>query len=114
MDENFPCFNFETFKPKLFLIKLLLKVVLRLSDILSKDDYPHTSGNYGLSDILQALSWIQLNIGYFGGDKNAVTLFGHKAGATLVTALATMSNKGKKKFVRLVYIYLIHLICLVM
>lgn len=84
----------------------LLKVVSRFSDILSKNDTSHTSGNYGLSDILQALSWIQLNIGYFGGDKNAVTLFGHKAGATLVTALATMSNKGGKKFVRLVYISL--------
>lgn len=85
-------------------------MALCFSDILSKDNYPHTSGNYGLSDILEALSWIQLNIGYFGGDKNAVTLFGHKAGATIVTALATMSHKGEKNFVRLVYTYLINFI----
>lgn len=49
-------------------------------EILSKDVYPHTSGNYGLSDILQALNWIQLNIQHFGGNPKSVTLFGHKAG----------------------------------
>ncbi|KAL1509778.1 hypothetical protein ABEB36_004463 [Hypothenemus hampei] len=68
-------------------------------DILSESDYPHTSGNYGLSDILEALRWIQLNIVHFGGDKRSVTLFGHKAGATMVTALATMSN-ARKYFTR--------------
>ncbi|XP_066246878.1 neurotactin [Euwallacea similis] len=68
-------------------------------DVLSKSDYPHTSGNYGLSDILEALWWIQLNIEHFGGDKKSVTLFGHKAGATLVTALATIPN-AKKYFTR--------------
>lgn len=62
---------------------------------LSKSDYPPISGNYGLSDIVQALKWIQLNIENFGGNKNAVTLFGHKAGGTLVTALATI--KGSEK-----------------
>ncbi|XP_048525216.1 neurotactin [Dendroctonus ponderosae] len=64
-------------------------------DILSKADYPHTSGNYGLSDILLALNWIQLNIQHFGGDKDSVTLFGHKAGATIVTALTTIHNANK-------------------
>ncbi|XP_076255893.1 neurotactin isoform X2 [Rhynchophorus ferrugineus] len=68
-------------------------------DILSQSDYPHTSGNYGLSDILEALRWIQLNIEHFGGDKNSVTLFGHKAGATLVTALSTIPQ-AKKYFSR--------------
>ncbi|KAH1028317.1 hypothetical protein HUJ05_001683 [Dendroctonus ponderosae] len=63
--------------------------------ILSKADYPHTSGNYGLSDILLALNWIQLNIQHFGGDKDSVTLFGHKAGATIVTALTTIHNANK-------------------
>lgn len=68
-------------------------------DTLSQSDYPHTSGNYGLSDILEALRWIHLNIEHFGGDKNSVTLFGHKAGATLVTALASISD-SKKYFTR--------------
>ncbi|KAI4462555.1 carboxylesterase [Holotrichia oblita] len=59
---------------------------------------PHISGNYALSDIMQALEWVRLNIEHFGGNSSAVTLFGHRAGATLVTALATMP--GKKNFAR--------------
>jgi carboxylesterase type B len=54
---------------------------------IKKDTYPPTSGNYGLSDIVVALKWIQLNIDHFGGDKKSVTLLGHRAGGTLVTAL---------------------------
>ncbi|XP_017779271.1 PREDICTED: neurotactin [Nicrophorus vespilloides] len=68
-------------------------------DVLSKDVYPHTSGNYALSDIMAALKWVKLNIQHFGGDPNAVTLFGHQAGATLVTALSTM-NGAEKYFAR--------------
>lgn len=49
-------------------------------DSLSKSVHPPTSGNYGLSDIVEALRWIQLNIEHFGGDPRAVTLFGHNAG----------------------------------
>lgn len=59
---------------------------------LSQADYPHVSGNYGLSDIIEALKWVHLNIEHFGGDKDSVILFGHRAGATLVTALATMKG----------------------
>ncbi|KAG5886624.1 hypothetical protein JTB14_013071 [Gonioctena quinquepunctata] len=66
---------------------------------LSESDYPRTSGNYGLSDILVALTWVQLNIEHFGGDKNSVTVFGHRAGATLVTALSTIPD-AKKYFAR--------------
>ncbi|CAH0561233.1 unnamed protein product [Brassicogethes aeneus] len=62
---------------------------------LTKSEYPNSSGNYGLSDILEALKWVQLNIEHFGGDKTSVTLFGHKAGATLVTALATIKGADK-------------------
>ncbi|KAB0799565.1 hypothetical protein PPYR_07445 [Photinus pyralis] len=54
-----------------------------------------TSGNYGLSDIVEALRWVQYNIEHFGGDRKSVTLFGHRAGATLVTALSAM--KGAEK-----------------
>ncbi|XP_014484924.1 PREDICTED: neurotactin [Dinoponera quadriceps] len=54
---------------------------------LSRASYPPTSGNYGLSDIIAALQWVQLNIENFGGNKSAVTLWGHRAGGTLVTTL---------------------------
>ncbi|CAL7933439.1 unnamed protein product [Xylocopa violacea] len=54
---------------------------------LSRANHPPTSGNYGLSDIITALQWVQLNIENFGGNKSAVTLWGHRAGGTLVTTL---------------------------
>lgn len=54
---------------------------------LSRTTHPPTSGNYGLSDIIVALKWIHNNIHYFGGDKTNVTIWGHRAGGTLVTAL---------------------------
>lgn len=66
---------------------------------LTKSTHPPTSGNYGLSDIIAALKWIQLNIAHFGGDPKSVTLFGHRAGGTIVAALAS-SNKTSKLFAR--------------
>lgn len=69
------------------------------SSTLSKSSPSLTSGNYGLSDIIVALEWVQLNIKHFGGDPKAVTLFGHRAGATLVTALLGY-EKADKLFTR--------------
>ncbi|XP_058826655.1 neurotactin [Topomyia yanbarensis] len=66
---------------------------------LTKSAHPPTSGNYGLSDIIAALKWIQLNIAHFGGDPKSVTLFGHRAGGSIVAALAS-SNKTTKLFAR--------------
>lgn len=45
------------------------------------------SGNWALKDIVLALKWVQNNIGYFGGDKERVTLFGLSAGSALVHLL---------------------------
>lgn len=56
---------------------------------ISANRHPPTSGNYALSDMLAALQWVQLNIAHFGGNPQAVTLLGHRAGATLVSALVT-------------------------
>lgn len=68
-------------------------------ETLSQSVHPPTSGNYGLSDIIAVLRWVQLNIIHFGGSPKAVTLFGHRAGATLVTALVT-SPQARGLFAR--------------
>lgn len=64
-------------------------------DILTNSRYPPTSGNYGLSDLLAALQWVNINIKNFGGDPNSVTLLGHRAGATLTAALTTVTQAQK-------------------
>ncbi|XP_065362501.1 neurotactin [Calliphora vicina] len=68
-------------------------------DALTKDTYPHSSGNYALTDIIAALKWIKLNIAHFGGDPKSVTLLGHRAGGTLVSALVT-SKKAEDLYTR--------------
>lgn len=51
---------------------------------------PHrSSGNYGLSDMVMALRWLQLNIAAFGGDPGRVTAIGQSAGAWNIGLLMT-------------------------
>ncbi|CAL1265206.1 unnamed protein product [Larinioides sclopetarius] len=56
-------------------------------------------GNYGLTDQVAALHWIQENIAEFGGDPKNVTLFGQGHGAACVNFLVlSPMSKGSTLF----------------
>ena len=53
------------------------------------------TGSYALMDAVQALEWIEENIGAFGGDADNVTIAGQSAGGVMVVnLLATPSTDG--------------------
>jgi len=54
-----------------------------------------TTGNYGIQDQRLALKFVQKEIQNFGGNPNAVTIFGESAGAfSVCTHLASPGSKG--------------------
>jgi para-nitrobenzyl esterase len=63
--------------------------------VLKTGDPLDDSGNYGLLDIIQALTWVQKNIETFGGDPGNVTLAGESAGgANVISLLASPAASG--------------------
>lgn len=47
------------------------------------------SGNYAISDCIQALKWVRENAKAFGGDADNITIFGQSAGGAMVQSLIT-------------------------
>lgn len=68
---------------------------------LSTGDF-HLPGNYGLLDQKLALGWIHNNIGKFGGDASAVTLFGQGSGAVSVLLHLLSPSRQVETFQRVV------------
>ncbi len=51
--------------------------------------------NFGLTDVVEALQWVNRNIADFGGDKDNITVFGVSAGGMMVNLLlASRQNQG--------------------
>ncbi|MCD8010159.1 MAG: carboxylesterase family protein [Lachnospiraceae bacterium] len=62
---------------------------------LTAEDEHHTSGNFGVLDLIAALEWVRDNIAAFGGDPEKVTVFGQSGGGMKVmTMIASPLAKG--------------------
>ena len=61
----------------------------------NRGDEKTDSGNFGLLDLIQALSWIQGNIRNFGGNPGNVTIAGESAGGeNVISLMASPLAKG--------------------
>jgi para-nitrobenzyl esterase len=79
------------FLPTKGVVLVTINYRLGVFGFLATDDLAKESdgaaGNYGLSDMVAALRWVNANIGNFGGDPGNVTIFGESAGSFAVSTL---------------------------
>ena len=54
---------------------------------LAAEDPDHSTGNYGMLDLVEAIKWIRENIAAFGGDPDHISIFGQSGGADKVQTL---------------------------
>lgn len=66
---------------------IVVAVTYRLGILGFLGDGERVPANLGLLDQLEALRWVHANIAAFGGDPDAVTLFGQSAGADAIAHL---------------------------
>ncbi|MBQ1378230.1 MAG: carboxylesterase family protein [Lachnospiraceae bacterium] len=55
--------------------------------LLTAEDEHHTSGNYGILDLVAALKWVKKNIAAFGGDPDRISIFGQSGGGGKVQSM---------------------------
>ncbi|XP_023347307.1 esterase E4 isoform X2 [Eurytemora carolleeae] len=58
------------------------------------DGYDSVPGNYGISDVILALRWVQQAISDFGGNPRQVTLAGHGQGAVIAHLLSLQASSS--------------------
>lgn len=86
----FGSYNYNLYGPQYLIDKEVIVVSMnyRVAQFgflsLGNEEVP---GNAGLLDQVMALTWVQQNIAAFGGDPDAVTIFGESAGSFSVASL---------------------------
>ena len=73
---------------------------LALAELTAESEH-HSSGNYGMLDLVLALKWVKSNIAAFGGDPDKVTIAGESAGSHTTSALM-VSPLAKGLFARVI------------
>ncbi len=105
--EFLSCSSFFTDNLYFLSLSLSLFVLIYPAGFLSTGDQS-AKGNYGLLDQIQALRWLNENIGHFGGDPERITIFGSGAGAACVNLLILSHHSEGEVFTVIVTLAVIY------